>query len=103
MPMKLWHQSFTVLGDLPGYEDAMRAHLTKVLRPDTEVVFHGQANGTYRTIRATISAMATRSGYTAINGLPRAALRRNRSSTPTPCARCQTRCCGRFARWSTYR
>ncbi len=47
MAMKLWHQSFTVLGDLPGYEDAMRAHLTKVLRPDTEVVFHGQADGTY--------------------------------------------------------
>ena len=47
MDMKLWHQSFTVLGDLPGYEDAMRDHLVKVLRPDTEVVFHGQAKGTY--------------------------------------------------------
>ena len=45
--MRLWHQSFTVLGDLPGYEDAMRAHLAKTLRPDTEVVFHGQAPGTY--------------------------------------------------------
>jgi allantoin racemase len=45
--MRLWHQSFTVLGDLPGYEDAMRAHLGAVLRPDTEVVFHGQAPGTY--------------------------------------------------------
>jgi Asp/Glu/hydantoin racemase len=47
MSLKLWHQSFTVLGDLPGYEDAMRAHLAKLLRPDTEVVFHGQAPGTY--------------------------------------------------------
>jgi allantoin racemase len=47
MSMRIWHQSFTVLGDLPGYEDAMRAHLSKVLRPDTEVVFHGQAKGTY--------------------------------------------------------
>jgi Asp/Glu/hydantoin racemase len=47
MSMRLWHQSFTVLGDLPGYEDAMRDHLRKVLRPDTEVVFHGQADGTY--------------------------------------------------------
>jgi hypothetical protein len=37
MAMKLWHQSFTVLGDLPGYEDAMRAHLAKVLRPDTVI------------------------------------------------------------------
>ena len=45
--MRIWHQSFTVLGDLPGYEDAMRAHLAKVLRPDTEVFFHGQAPGTY--------------------------------------------------------
>ena len=25
--MKIWHQSFTVLGDLPGYEDAMREKL----------------------------------------------------------------------------
>ncbi len=47
MAMRIWHQSFTVLGDLPGYEDAMRAHAAKVLRPDTEVVFHGQAPGTY--------------------------------------------------------
>ena len=47
MSMRIWHQSFTVLGDLPGYEDAMRSHLAKVLRPDTEVVFHGQAAGTY--------------------------------------------------------
>jgi Asp/Glu/hydantoin racemase len=47
MAMRLWHQSFTVLGDLPGYEDAMRDHLGKVLRPDTEVAFHGQAPGTY--------------------------------------------------------
>jgi allantoin racemase len=47
MAMRLWHQSFTVLGDLPGYEAAMRDHLKKVLRPDTEVDFHGQANGTY--------------------------------------------------------
>ena len=23
--MRIWHQSFTVPGDLPGYEDAMRA------------------------------------------------------------------------------
>jgi Asp/Glu/hydantoin racemase len=45
--MRIWHQSFTVLGDLPGYEDAMRDHLKKVLRPDTEVVFHGQVKGTY--------------------------------------------------------
>ena len=47
MAMRIWHQSFTVLGDLPGYADAIRAHLAKTLRPDTEVVLHGQADGTY--------------------------------------------------------
>jgi allantoin racemase len=47
MGMRIWHQSFTVLGDLPGYEDAMRRHLANVLRSDTEVVFHGQLDGTY--------------------------------------------------------
>lgn len=45
--MRIWHQSFTVLRDVPGYEDAMRTHLAKVLRPDTEIAFHGQAEGTY--------------------------------------------------------
>jgi len=47
MSMRIWHQSFTVLQDLPPYEAAMRKHLKKVLRPDTEIVFHGQLQGTY--------------------------------------------------------
>ncbi len=47
MPMRIWHQSFTVLEDLPAYADAMKAHAAKVLRPDTEVVWHGQLAGTY--------------------------------------------------------
>ncbi|MBN8874933.1 MAG: hypothetical protein J0H67_19005 [Rhodospirillales bacterium] len=47
MTTRIWHQSFTVLRDVPGYEAAMRSHLARVLRPDTEVVFHGQAEGTY--------------------------------------------------------
>jgi Asp/Glu/hydantoin racemase len=45
--MRIWHQSFTVLSDLPAYADAMRTHLGNTLRPDTEVVLHGQADGTY--------------------------------------------------------
>ena len=49
MGMRIWHQSFTVLEDLPGYGDAIAAHASKVLRPDTEVVLHGQAPGTYPT------------------------------------------------------
>ena len=47
MAMRIWHQSFTVLADVPGYEDAMRRHLTKVVRNDTDIVFHGQLDGTY--------------------------------------------------------
>ena len=45
--MKIWHQSFTVLEDLPAYSEAMRQHIAKVVRPDTEVVMHGQLPGTY--------------------------------------------------------
>jgi allantoin racemase len=47
MGIRIWHQSFTVLSDLPPYADAMRAHAEKVLRPDTEVAWHGQVAGTY--------------------------------------------------------
>ena len=47
MPMKLWHQSFTVLGDLPAYREALRERIHKVVRPGTEVVLHGQIPGTY--------------------------------------------------------
>ena len=45
--MKIWHQSFTVLEDLPAYRDAMAAHIRKVVRPDTQVEMHGQLPGTY--------------------------------------------------------
>ena len=47
MGMKIWHQSFTVLSDLPPYEEALRAHARRVLRPDSEIVLHGQLPGTY--------------------------------------------------------
>jgi allantoin racemase len=47
MGMRIWHQSFTVLSDLPAYAEAMRVHAGKVVRPDTEVVWHGQLSGTY--------------------------------------------------------
>ena len=45
--MKIWHQSFTVLEDLPAYRTAMEAHIRKVVRPDTQVEMHGQLPGTY--------------------------------------------------------
>lgn len=45
--MRIWHQSLTVLGDLPAYEERMRTHIRKVVRPDTDVVLHGMLPGTY--------------------------------------------------------
>lgn len=49
MSIRIWHQSFTVLGKLPAYADALAAHFRKVARPDTEVVLHGMHDQTYRT------------------------------------------------------
>jgi Asp/Glu/hydantoin racemase len=45
--MKIWHQSFTVLQDLPAYVDVLKQRIGAVVRPDTEVVLHGQIPGTY--------------------------------------------------------
>jgi Asp/Glu/hydantoin racemase len=45
--MRIWHQSLTVLGDLPAYEARMHAHIRNVVRPGTEVVLHGMLPGTY--------------------------------------------------------
>ncbi len=47
--MRIWHQSFTVLEDLPPYTERIRAHAAKVLQPGTEVVLHGQLPGTFPT------------------------------------------------------
>ncbi len=49
MGMKIWHQSFTVLGNLPPYAAALDAHFRKVARPDTEIVLHGMHDRTYKT------------------------------------------------------
>lgn len=49
MGMKIWHQSFTVLSQLPPYAAALQAHFRKVARPDTEVVLHGMHENTYQT------------------------------------------------------
>jgi len=49
MSIRIWHQSFTVLSDLGAYSDALREHFRVVARPDTEIVMHGMAPGTYRT------------------------------------------------------
>jgi len=49
MTIRIWHQSFTVLSDLPAYEAALAAHFRKVARPDTTLVMHGMRTGTYET------------------------------------------------------
>jgi Asp/Glu/hydantoin racemase len=49
MSMRLWHQSFTVLADLPAYEAALAAHFRALARPGTEIVMHGMRPGTYET------------------------------------------------------
>jgi allantoin racemase len=45
--MRIWHQSMTVLDDIPAYRDALEGHLRKITRPDTSVVLHGLYPGTY--------------------------------------------------------
>jgi allantoin racemase len=47
MKTKIWHQSFTVLSDVPTYRDALKNRIAKVVSADTEVVMHGQIVGTY--------------------------------------------------------
>jgi allantoin racemase len=47
MGMKIWHQSFTTLARVPQYNEKLRAHIRKVVRPDTEVVVHGTHPGTH--------------------------------------------------------
>jgi allantoin racemase len=47
--MRIWHQSFTVLEQLPAYAARLQAHFKHVARPDTEVVMHGMHAKTYRT------------------------------------------------------
>lgn len=49
MAMRIWHQSFTVLEQLPAYAARLQEHFRKVARPDTEVVMHGMHARTYRT------------------------------------------------------
>ena len=47
MAMRLWHQSFTVLEDVPMYVARMQEHARRVVRPDTVVDLHGMMPGTF--------------------------------------------------------
>lgn len=45
--MKIWHQSLTSIEDIPVYRDAVVNHLSKIARPDVDVVLHGMSKETY--------------------------------------------------------
>jgi Asp/Glu/hydantoin racemase len=45
--MRIWHQSLTVLEELPGYAARMRLHIDRIKRPDTQVDLHGMHRDTY--------------------------------------------------------
>jgi Asp/Glu/hydantoin racemase len=62
MAMRIWHQSFTALENLPAYEAVLQAHMQRVCRPDTEVVLHGLHPDTYRT-RTAHRSIDIRYGY----------------------------------------
>jgi Asp/Glu/hydantoin racemase len=47
MGLRIWHQSFTTLSDVPVYRDGLRSRIAQIVRGDTEVVLHGQIPGTY--------------------------------------------------------
>ncbi len=42
MPMRIWHQSFIVLEDVPAYTDRVRQHIDRVKQPvkSTFCLFH---------------------------------------------------------------
>ncbi len=49
MSIRIWHQSFTVLGELTPYRKALEEHFRSVAREDTQIVMHGMHPRTYRS------------------------------------------------------
>jgi allantoin racemase len=45
--MRIWHQSLTVLDDVPHYRDALKRRVAAVSRQGTHVDLHGLQEGTY--------------------------------------------------------
>lgn len=64
--MRIWHQSFTVLEDVPGYAAALQRHMRSQALPDTEIVLHGMKPGTYPS-----DYPGTHIGYAYLAGLHR--------------------------------
>ena len=64
--MKIWHQSFTVLDDVPHYRDALSRHLGTQVAEGTTVDLHGMKPGTYPS-----NYPGTHIGYAYLSGLHR--------------------------------
>lgn len=64
--MRIWHQSFTVLDDVPHYRDALARHLGAQVAEGTTVDLHGMAAGTYPS-----DYPGTHIGYAYLSGLHR--------------------------------
>jgi Asp/Glu/hydantoin racemase len=45
--LRIWHQSYTVLEDLPAYAELLQKHADRVTSPGTSVILHGMRPGTY--------------------------------------------------------
>lgn len=64
--MRIWHQSFTVLDDVPHYRDALARHLGSQVSAGTTIDLHGMAAGTYPS-----DYPGTHIGYAYLSGLHR--------------------------------
>ena len=64
--MRIWHQSFTVLDDVPRYRDALARHLQSQAQPETTIDLHGMKPGTYPS-----DYPGTHIGYAYLSGLHR--------------------------------
>lgn len=62
--MRIWHQSFTVLEDVPAYAAALQEHLDARALPGTVIDLHGMRPGTYPT-----NYPGTHIGYAYIAGV----------------------------------
>lgn len=64
MTLRIWHQSFTVLEDVPHYRDALRRHMGGVAGEGVTIDFHGMQPGTYPSVYP-----GTHIGYGYLSGL----------------------------------
>lgn len=58
MAIRIWHQSYTDLSELPGYKKMLSDHAARVTGPDTTVDVHGVAPGTFPEGTAPVDVIA---------------------------------------------